>query len=176
MAKAVPPGSHGTVFLPYLAGAVDPVSLPEATGCFYGLKLSTVRNAMARAVMESVGFELRDFLALLNNAGCQTRCIRALGGGAKGEVWPAIRADICQSALEAPVLTEAAAAGAALLAAWGAGMVPSGVYPKALTQTERVFAPDPKAAPVYDAAYERYCQLRGALTPLYLADGAKSNV
>ena len=82
-AAKVPCGSDGLVFLPFLAGSVDPDACPEARAVFFGATLSTTRAHFARSVMESVAFLLRDFFALLEGLGCPVRTVASLGGGAR---------------------------------------------------------------------------------------------
>lgn len=167
LAASVPAGCEGVTFLPFLSGCVDPECLPDATACLFGLRLSSTRAHAARAVLESTGYELRQFLSLLDSLGCKTDRVVSLGGGARSELWMQIRADIAGLSLEAPAVTEAAAAGAALLAAWGAGLVPPGAYPPALAQAGRRFVPDPSLKAAYDAGFARYTALFHALRPLY---------
>lgn len=78
-----------------------------------------------------------------------------------------MRADIAGLPLETPAVTEATAAGAALLAAWGAGIVPAGAYPPALTEPGRRYVPDGSLSAAYAAGYDRYRSLFAALRPLY---------
>ena len=84
LAEQVPPGAQGVTFLPYLAGCVDPDNLPEASGGFYGLRLSSTRAACARAILEAAAFQLRDFLNMLSALGCTAQTVTSLGGGSGG--------------------------------------------------------------------------------------------
>lgn len=119
-AAAVPLGCEGVTFLPFLAGAPDQDECPGARGAFYGARLSTTRAHLARSVMESAAFMIRDFLSDLERLGCPAREVRSLGGGARSAVWLQMKADICGRVFRVPACTEAAAQGAALLAGWGA--------------------------------------------------------
>ena len=51
-AQAVPAGSQGLFFLPYLSGERTPHADPDARGCFVGLTLAHTRGHMIRAIME----------------------------------------------------------------------------------------------------------------------------
>ena len=64
-AEAVPPGSEGLVFLPYLTGERTPHLDPSASGAFVGLTARHTRAHMTRAVMEGVLFSLRDGLEIM---------------------------------------------------------------------------------------------------------------
>ncbi len=68
-AAAVPPGSEGLWFLPYLSGERSPHPDPQARGAFVGLTLAHDRRHLLRAVLEGVAFGLRDGLDLMVAAG-----------------------------------------------------------------------------------------------------------
>ena len=163
LAGAVPPGCGGVSFLPFLSGSVDPMNLPEASACFFGLTLSSTRGHMARAVMEAAGYELRQFFLLLEQRGVPAGRVVSLGGGALSGLWCGIRSDISGKNLEIPILTEAAAGGAALLALWGMGRLPRGIYPQALTAKRRGYAPQSEGQREYAEGFVRYETLCGAL-------------
>ena len=164
-AAAVPLGCEGVTFLPFLAGAPDQDECPGARGAFYGARLSTTRAHLARSVMESAAFMIRDFLADLERLGCPAREVRSLGGGARSAVWLQMKADICGRAFRVPACTEAAAQGAALLAGWGSGMIARGEVPS--PREAAAYAPDLALAARAEAAYRRYRRLYAALKPLF---------
>ncbi|HEX2035348.1 MAG TPA: FGGY family carbohydrate kinase, partial [Chloroflexota bacterium] len=58
-AEAVPPGSLGAYFLPYLRLANPPHDDPLARGAFVGLTADTTRGALCRAVLEGLAYESR---------------------------------------------------------------------------------------------------------------------
>lgn len=164
-AAAVPLGCEGVTFLPFLAGAPDQDECPGARGAFYGARLSTTRAHLARSVMESAAFMIRDFLSDLERLGCPAREVRSLGGGARSAVWLQIKADICGRVFRVPACTEAAAQGAALLAGWGSGLIAHGEVPPPREAT--AYAPDPALAARAEAAHGRYRRLYAALKPLF---------
>src|SRR3954470_17006248 len=119
-ASAVPPGSDGLLFLPYLSGERSPHPDPLARGAFVGLTLGHDRRHMTRAVLEGVAFGLRDGLDLMTAAGMPPPAqIRASGGGTASELWRQILADVLGAEIATVKTTEGAAYGAALLAAVG---------------------------------------------------------
>lgn len=164
-AAAVPLGCEGVTFLPFLAGAPDQDECPGARGAFYGARLSTTRAHLARSVMESAAFMIRDFLSDLERLGCPAREVRSLGGGARSAVWLQMKADICGRVFRVPACTEAAAQGAALLAGWGSGLIARGEVP--LPREAAAYAPDPALAARAEAAHGRYRRLYAALKPLF---------
>ena len=162
---ALPLGSEGVAFLPFLAGARDQDACPGARGVFYGGRLSAARAHFARSVMESTACMIRDFLEDLRGLGCPVQDIRALGGGARSPVWLQIKADICGRVFRVPACTEAAAQGAALLAGWGSGLIPRGEKPA--DGEETAFLPDPSRAADGERAYALYRRLYDTLRPLF---------
>jgi xylulokinase len=115
------PGSEGLIFLPYLAGERTPHSDPDARGAFVGLSLRHDRGAMVRAVMEGVGYGLRDSLELLGALGVRGERARASGGGARSRLWLRIVASTLNLPIELTSVEEGAAYGAALLGAVAGG-------------------------------------------------------
>jgi xylulokinase len=121
-ADAVPAGSEGLLFLPYLTGERTPYPDPYVRGAFIGL---TVRHEMphcTRSVLEGVAFGLRDCFALLQSAGVEAiDQVRISGGGAKSPLWRQILANVLNAELVTVNTTEGAAYGAAILAGVGVG-------------------------------------------------------
>ena len=167
LAATAEPGCNGVTFLPYLCGCVNPEPIQNARAGFFGAGLSSTRAEFARALLESAGYELRLFLELLREQGCQTETVCAIGGGAKSELWTQMRADITSRALIVPAVTEAASAGAALFAAWGAGMIPRGTYPAALAKERAVLIPNDATKSAYEAGYCRFRAMFEALKSVY---------
>jgi xylulokinase len=158
------PGTHGLVFLPYLAGERTPHADPDARGAFVGLELRHDRGALVRAVLEGVAFGLRDCLDLLRELGVDAEVGRVSGGGARSDLWLRIVASILGLPLEVSASEEGSAFGAALL-----GGVAGGVFddvPDAVEQcvrVTRVVEPDPAWRDAYAALLPRYRELYPAL-------------
>jgi xylulokinase len=160
-AEAVPAGSEGLLFLPYLSGERTPHPDPLARGAFIGLTLRHTRSHMTRAVLEGVAFGLKDSFNLIRNAGLEEITqVRASGGGTKGALWRQILADVLESELVSVNTTEGGAFGAALLAGVGTGAWPDVVT--ACHQTIHITgktSPDPDKFEVYRNAYQVYQEL-----------------
>lgn len=154
-AARVPAGSNGLMFLPYLSGERTPHPDPLARGAFLGL---TVRHGvphMTRAVMEGVSFGLRDSAELIR-AVAPLGEIRASGGGASSQLWLQILSDVIGLPVRVVGTPEAAAHGAALLAATGSGAFGSArEATNAAVQVGAPIEPGPDAA-VYADAYDMY--------------------
>ena len=166
-AAAVPPGSDGLIFLPYLQGERTPHLDAYARGGWIGLTASHTRQHLVRAVLEGVAFSLKDCLTILREQGLELAQLRATGGGAKSALWRRIIADVLGVELVISSASEGPAFGAALLAG-----VASGVYASvadACDHTVRILTriePESVHQPAYDQAYGDYRALYPALKPI----------
>jgi xylulokinase len=167
-AGEVEAAADGLFFLPYLTGERSPYPDPLARGAFVGLALRHDRRHLVRAVLEGVGFGLRDGLDLMLAAGVPRPAqIRASGGGLASPVWAQILADILDAELVTTSTTEGAAYGAALLAAVGVAWFDD--VPTAAASIVRV---SPVARPLsagsaYADAHAAYRELYPALAPIF---------
>lgn len=165
-AAAVPPGSHGTLFLPHLAYATQPHPDLASRGAFAGLTTATTRGAMFRAVLEGLAFEARqclDAMAALDGAGAPAE-IRVIGGGTRNKLLLRIKASVYGRALTVIGEPEATALGAALLGGLAAGLWPDlDAALGAIGQPSEIVEPDPDWAEHYEALY------RQAFRPFYPA-------
>ena len=163
MAEAVPPGSDGLFFLPYLTGERNPHPDPLARGAFIGLTLAHDRRHLTRAVLEGVAFGLRDGLDLMTAAGMAPPSrIHASGGGTASPLWRQILADVLGAEIATVETTEGAAYGAGLLAGVGAGW-----WGSVDAATEAVVRVTPVASPGPDAAI--YAERHAVYRDLYPA-------
>lgn len=159
-AKAVPAGSEGLVFLPYLAGERSPIWDPDAKGVFYGIDFSKTRGHFARAVMEGVAYALRHNLEVAEQAGAHAETLRAMGGAANSRLWTQIKADITGKKIVVPSADTATALGAAVLAGVGTGVYRD--FEEAVKRTvtvRREFLPNPANEKVYAEGYAVYLAL-----------------
>ena len=163
-AAAIPPGSDGLLFLPYLTGERTPHPDPLARGAFIGLTVRHTRAHMTRAVLEGVAFGLRDNFDLMKQAGLPPiKQVRASGGGVKSPLWRQILADVLQAEIVSINTTEGAAYGAAILAAVGTGAFASVEDAcQQLIQVTGRTEPGANTA-VYDEIYPLYRDLYPAL-------------
>lgn len=168
-AEAVPAGSEGLLFLPYLSGERTPYPDPHARGAFIGLTTRHKRSHMTRAVLEGVAFGLKDSFRLMQNAGLgDIHQVRASGGGIKGGLWRRILATVLESELVTVNTVEGAAYGAALLAGVGGGAWRD--VPAACRDTIKITGqtlPDQPQIERYRNAYAVYRDLYPALKPSF---------
>lgn len=159
-AAELEPGAEGLLFLPYLSGERTPHLDAAARGGFLGLTLRHGRAHLTRALMEGVVFSMRDGLEIMRELGTPDDDVRAVGGGAKSELWLQLQADVYDRPIRRLAIDEGPAYGAALLAG-----VASGVYadaPEAVAQVrllDEVTEPDPERAKRYEELYAVYALL-----------------
>ena len=168
LADSIPCGCNGLLFLPYLSGSVNPDFLPEATGVFYGARLSSTRAHFIRAILESTAYQVADFLSLLDSMDCKSDTVISLGGGARSPVWLQMKADICERTFKVPDCTEASSTGAALLAAWGAGLLSSDTF-HALS-FDKQYLPQPEHLGPYRRQRKCFHKVYSTMKPLYEGD------
>lgn len=150
----VPPS---LLVLPYLAGSGTLDNDPSARGVIHGLTLETTIPQLARAVIEGAGFEFAKIIAALDARGVEIGTLRVTGTGAQNSEALVARAEAAGVNL-VPVLKDAAARGAAILAVLGTRLDAPGLIsapePAGLAQT-----PDPANQTWYHAQRQRYVQL-----------------
>lgn len=118
-AEAVPSGSEGVSFMPYLAGERSPWLDPALRGAWLGLSLAHGRGHMTRAILEGVAFSLRDTCDVMRPLAPLDKAL-AIGGGARSPLWLSIVGNAIQVRFEKPALEEGPARGAAILGLVGA--------------------------------------------------------
>ncbi len=161
------PGAGGLLYLPYLLGERSPRWNHQARGAFLGLDMTTRKEHMARAVLEGVGYNLKVILDILET-GSPIACLRLIGGGAMGRLWPRILAQIWGRPLEMPACPEGATSlGAAVCGGVGIGMYPDYSVAKRMNRTLETISPDADSTERYKAYYEAFNRAYEALVPVY---------
>lgn len=164
LAAAIPAGSGGLLFLPYLMGERSPVLDERCRGVFFGLSAGHTKAHLLRAVMEGVAYSQRSCLTIFRALGLQPEEIKVCGGGGRSPLWRQILADQFHLPVRTMASAESPTLGAAILAATGAGLYPD--LPTACGRMVRcgntLETPGPDAA-VYDAYAAIYERLYGAL-------------
>jgi xylulokinase len=168
LAGDAPPGADGVIFFPALSGAMAPEWIASARGAFYGLTPSHGVQHLARALLEGLGFAMRDVLDRVKALGVECQALRVVGGGARSALWTQIRADLVGLPAETPRHTDTSALGAALLAAKASGLIDDiGKTVFELNPVAHVALPVAGNAESYENAYQRYRLLFSSLRPLF---------
>lgn len=82
------------LILPHFAGAGTPYMDTAAKGAILGLDFDTTPGRLYRAMLEGVTYEMFYNVECLAGAGIHIDELRAVGGGAKSDLWLQIKADI----------------------------------------------------------------------------------
>jgi len=165
MAAPIAAGAEGLTCLPHFAGTATPSFDATVRGGFCGLTLAHGPAHLVRAILEAVGFTVRDAVDLLGNSfHTEWRTLRVLGGAARSDLWMQMIADIAAMPIERPACREAAVLGAALCGGVAAGILPDlAQAAERFYRAERTFEPSADAAR-YETPYRRY---RNAMESLY---------
>lgn len=174
-ARDVAAGAEGVMFLPYLMGERSPIWDARASGAFVGLSLFHRREHLYRAVLEGVAFALRHNIEAGAKANVRLdRELIVVGGAARSDLWMQIIADVTGR----PVLTIAqeveAAMGAALLAAFGTGVISTAEVRRGWVTLDARASPQAHAHRHYSKLFSVYKALYPAMrTGMHeLHDGA----
>jgi len=162
LAATAPIGSEGLLFLPYLSGERTPHLDASARGAFFGLTARHGLNHLTRAVMEGVTYSLADCLQLMIELGVNVNHVRAVGGGARSQLWRQMQADVYGIPVHRTTVDEGPAYGAALLAGVAAGHFKSVSEATSVVRVRPdVAEPDPENAQLY----RRYLKIYRDLYP-----------
>jgi len=118
---------HQSVYLvPAFTGLGAPYWDAEARGAIYGLTRSSGPAELARAALESVGYQTRDLLEAMRAdwSGASDTVLRVDGGMTASDWTMQFLADIIGAPVDRPQIPETTALGAAWLAGMDAGVWP----------------------------------------------------
>ena len=143
LAEAADPGQD-LVLVPAFTGLGAPYWRPECRGAVYGLTRNSGPAELAKAALESVGFQTRDLLeAMRADWGTAAEGVLRVDGGMVASDWAMqFLADILGAPVDRPVVTETTALGAAYLAGLQAGICPAPEEFQKSWALQRRFAPD----------------------------------
>jgi xylulokinase len=165
-----PPGAGGLLYLPYLLGERSPRWNHDARGAFVGLSVTTGKGDISRSVLEGVGFNLKIILDILEKGAAAGNIgeIVMIGGGAKGDVWLQILADIWQKTLAVPEYTEEATSlGAAVCGGVGIGAFKDFSVIRGFNSPVKKIKPNPALASLYGELFGIFNESYDSLTGIY---------
>jgi len=125
LAESADPAQE-VVLVPAFTGLGAPYWRPECRGAVYGLTRNSGPAELARAALESVGYQTRDLLeAMRADWGAAADGVLRVDGGMTASDWAMqFLSDILGAPVDRPVVTETTALGAAYLAGLQAGICP----------------------------------------------------
>jgi xylulokinase len=160
VASAVPVGSRGVLFTPWLNGERSPVDDHTIRGGFHNISLSSTRADMVRAVFEGVALNSAWLLAAVEKY-CKRSfpSLAFVGGGANSDLWSQIHADATGRTIMQiadPVLANVHGAG--LLTLLALGYLTIDDIPGTVT-VKATYEPDPAAGEIYAALLKEFVNL-----------------
>ena len=159
-AEAVPAGSEGVTFLPYMSGERSPIWNPDAKGVYYGLSFDKTRGHLIRATLEGVAYALEHNLRVAEETGIDIGVLNAMGGSSNSVLWTQIKADVTGRTIQVPTSDTATTLGAVLLAGVGCGLYKD--YEEAVSRTiviTRTQEPNMEKHELYKKSMELYLEL-----------------
>jgi len=145
--------SQSVVLVPAFTGLGAPYWSPDCRGAIFGLTRNSGPEELARAALESVGYQTRDLLdamradwAAAGAAGGANSVLRVDGGMSASDWAMQFLADIIDAPVDRPKVLETTAVGAAWLAGMKSGVVPGQEAFAKTWALDRQFAPAMSAA------------------------------
>jgi xylulokinase len=125
------------------------------------------KTELGRAVLETIGFRVREALETLKRAGFTVGEMRCSGGQCKSPLWIQYKADLSGCTLHIPEIEDAELAGDAVLAALALGRAPDIRQGAGMIRIKKSYSPRPGTEAFYRKRFEQYMETRGKLSLLY---------
>lgn len=134
--------SGGVCFVPSFSGLQAPLNDPKACAAFMGLKPSTTKSHLVRAILESIAFRNKQlFDVMLRETHIPITKIRADGGVCTNDFIMQLTTDLLGRKISRPSHFDMSCLGAAFVAGLGVGYWKNKEKLKKLQNTERLFVP-----------------------------------
>jgi xylulokinase len=146
--------------LPQFAGSFAPRRNPATRAAIIGLSLDTSATDIARALLESLVFELRVTVESMEAIGLQVGQLRNGGGGCRSELWMRLKATVLGRPIAVPDITDSSCLGAAILAAGADGVSDTSSVVATMVRMKREYDPESSVSSVYDDRYHEYRSIR----------------
>ena len=164
-AAGVPAGSHG--MLCAFSDVMNFIQWKHASPTFTNFALDPEkfnRYTFYRAILENAALITKGHLELVHEAtGNLPEEIVFAGGASKSPLWCQILSDVLELPVRVPVVKEATALGAAILAGYGVGIYADLTQAaEALVQWDQVYQPNQDNRKVYRDLYEKWRKVYAA--------------
>ena len=135
--------SEGVYVVPAFVGLGTPYWDSEVRGAVFGLTRGTTKAHLVRATLESMAYQTKDVLDVMQrDAGLQLKALRVDGGAVRNDLLMQFQADLLGTEVERAATGELTALGAAFLAGLAVGFWTSLEEVRQLRTTDRVFRPN----------------------------------
>ncbi|XP_035133652.1 glycerol kinase 5 isoform X1 [Callithrix jacchus] len=157
MAKSLE-DSEGVCFVPSFSGLQAPLNDPWACASFMGLKPSTSKYHLVRAILESIAFRNKQLYEMMQKEiHIPVTKIRADGGVCKNSFIMQMTSDLINENIDRPADIDMSCLGAASLAGLAVGFWTDKEELKKLRQSEVVFKPQKKCQE-YETSLENWAK------------------
>jgi xylulokinase len=167
--ERMPDEPTGLLVLPYLSASGTPYFDPGAKGAIIGIRHSTTKGEIIKALLEGVALEMKLNLQLMEASGMPVDLFVATGGGTRNDAWTQLKADVLNKKVIVRQVKEAGCHGAALLAQSAL----SGISLQHLIKPgkrDRFFEPDPEKSVIYDRKFKKFRKLYPVLRQFWQND------
>ena len=160
LAESVP-SSGGVIVVPAFTGLGAPYWDMYARGAILGLTRGSTKAHIARAVLDSIAFQVTDLVRAMNeDAPCPITTLRVDGGASVSNIMMQTQADLLRLPVDRPAQVETTAFGAAALAGLAVGVWSGTEELETLRRSQFVFRPQRDAA----ACQADYAQWKRAVS------------
>ncbi|TRM81487.1 glycerol kinase, partial [Sulfolobus sp. F3] len=136
------PDNGGVYFVPAFTGLGAPYWDPYARGLIIGITRGTTKAHIARAILESIAYQTRDVLEIMQgDSGIKIDSLKVDGGASKNDLLMQFQADILKMKVIRPKIMETTSMGVAMLAGLSVGYWNSIDELKQKWKIDQVFEP-----------------------------------
>ncbi len=134
--------NEGVYLVPAFAGLGAPYWDMNARGALLGLTRGSGRAHLARAALESIAYQTREIVEVMNlDSGITLQDLRVDGGASMNDFLMQFQADMLGVTVDRPKIVETTAAGSAYLAGLATGVWNSPSELELIRQTDQCFEP-----------------------------------
>ncbi len=154
IAEQTPVGNLGLIMIPFLGGAGAPYWNMDARGALLGLSESHSKGNVLRAIIEGLAYEVKRGSDLMAEDSSDT-LMRLITYGGSNSIWNQTLANVFNRPLDAVLITDTNALGAAMCSAAGVGIYKDVLSAgKAMAPKVATFFPEEKTASFYNSFYQ----------------------
>jgi xylulokinase len=166
--KKMPDTPSALMVLPYFTPSGTPYFDAETKGAILGLRLSSSKEDLLRAILEGVAFEMRLNIEILTRSRIEISEFIVTGGGARSAAWNQLKANVIGKPVTIAPVEETGCLGAAMLARSSLTGTSVKDLDAKMVQSETTIQPDRKQTDYYAERYATYKKLYPALKSLDL--------
>lgn len=136
----------------------------DSRGCYIGMSMDKEIGHFIRALLEGVALEFKRTLDVFEGSGNSIDAVYHSGGGAKGDLWNQIKADIYEKPIYTLQADEGGVLGVSLMAAYAVGIIGDLVEgADAVVKVKKVYEPNRDNFHVYREMKDVFSELHDTL-------------